>query len=59
MDSGNTFYPNEIIIDMSVTWTRTGNVYSNGVTANEAEPVSSINHLNDYMMFTPQLLGIE
>ena len=34
MDSGNTFYPNEIIIDMSVTWTRTGNVYSNGVTEN-------------------------
>ena len=30
-----------------------------GVTANEAEPVSSINPLNDYMMFTPQLLGIE
>ena len=31
----------------------------NGVVANEAEPVSSINPLNDYMMFTPQLLGIE
>ena len=31
----------------------------NGVTANEAEPVSSINPLNDYMIFTPQLLGIE
>jgi len=30
-----------------------------GVVANEAEPVSSINPLNDYMMFTPQLLGIE
>ena len=30
-----------------------------GVIANEAEPVSSINPLNDYMMFTPQLLGIE
>ncbi len=30
-----------------------------GVTANEAEPVSSINPLNDYMIFTPQLLGIE
>lgn len=30
-----------------------------GVTANEAEPVSSVNPLNDYMMFTPQLLGIE
>ena len=34
MDSGNAFYPNEIIIDMSITWTRTGNVYSNGVTEN-------------------------
>ena len=30
-----------------------------GVIANEAEPVSSINPLNDYMIFTPQLLGIE
>ena len=30
-----------------------------GVVANEAEPVSSVNPLNDYMMFTPQLLGIE
>ena len=30
-----------------------------GVTANAAEPVSSINPLNDYMIFTPQLLGIE
>ena len=30
-----------------------------GVIANETEPVSSINPLNDYMMFTPQLLGIE
>ena len=30
-----------------------------GVIANEAEPVSSINPLNDYMLFTPQLLGIE
>ncbi len=30
-----------------------------GVVANEAEPVSSINPLNDYMIFTPQLLGIE
>ena len=30
-----------------------------GVIANAAEPVSSINPLNDYMIFTPQLLGIE
>ena len=30
-----------------------------GVIANETEPVSSVNPLNDYMMFTPQLLGIE
>ena len=30
-----------------------------GVTANAAEPISSINPLNDYMIFTPQLLGIE
>ena len=30
-----------------------------GVVANVAEPVSSINPLNDYMIFTPQLLGIE
>ena len=30
-----------------------------GVIANAAEPVSSVNPLNDYMIFTPQLLGIE
>ena len=30
-----------------------------GVIANASEPVSSINPLNDYMIFTPQLLGIE